>query len=215
MLDRFKPWSGDGAQTAEPTAEQKLEIAARRSAEQGASEAATQMSRKLVDEVTRNPEFVDEFTDPDADTDVYDWVEDELGPEFSRAHVFGYRDESYERKAEWLDLNAAERLIVERTPGRTLRKHPDVLRVMQDAAYDPESDLSLQAQRANYRPPATQDQRRVIRAGYEVVTNRKSLSVGGKGTDALTTATAEHRTVHNRDEEEQSRARKAASKLFR
>lgn len=212
--DRLKPGGNDDG-PSEPTPEEKLDLAVRRGAEEQASQAATHLSKQLVDEVTRNPEFVTEYTDPDADSEVFDWVEAELGPEFSRAHVFGYRDPSYERKAEWLDLNAAERFLAERSPGRTLRKHLDVLRVMQGAGYDPESNESLAAQRSSFREPMTQDERRVSRAAFEVVTNRKSLSIRGKGTDALTTATAEHRTVHNRDEEERSTARKAASKLFR
>lgn len=173
---------------------------------------ASEQSQRLAEEVLRNPRFLSEYTDPDADSDLHNWIEDELGPEFSRAHVFGYRDASYERQVKWLSLNAAERFLTERSPGRVLKKNPAVLRVMQGAAYDPESG---ETNRERFRPPIHQDQRRVARGGYDVAANRKSLSIEGKGTDATTTATAEHRTVHNKDEEEQkSRARRAASKYF-
>lgn len=196
----------------QPSKEERLEFHARQEAEGSARQMASEQSRQLAEEVIRNPRFLNEYTDPDADSRLHDWVEDELGPEFSRAHVFGYRKRAYERQVKWLSLNAAERFLAERSPGRTLKKHPDVLRVMQGAGYNPETG---ETNRERFRPPIHQDQRRIARGGFEVAANRKSLSIEGKGTDATTTATAEHRTVHNRDEEEKSSARRAASKLFR
>lgn len=160
--------------------------------EQGSAQLAQQMSKRGIEERIQNPEFFREYTDPDLDSALHDWVREEFGPLASSAHVLGHRDEHYERKSEWLDLNKAERMIVESTPGRILREHLDVLRVFQGATHGTDKTM---------RQPMTQDEKRVVRDGMEVVTNRKSLSVGGKGSDALTTATSEHRQVRNEEED--------------
>lgn len=172
-----------------------------------ATRAAQSMSTSGIEERIQNPQFLQEYTDPKADSDLHDWLEDEFGPLFSRAHVLGYRNEDYERKAEWLDVNKGERMVAEGSPGRILKEHPDVLAVMQGHVYQ---DTHAPDDRTK---PHTQEERRVTRDGMEVVTQRKSLSVEGKGSENLTTATAENRVVRN-EEEDTSATRKKLRSFF-
>lgn len=172
----------------------------------GASEAASsaqRMAQQSVEEMLHNPEFLERVADPDMDTDVYDWVEDELGPVTSRAHILGYRSEDFERESKWLNMNKAERAITERNPGRLLRQNEDMLRIAQDA----------EQSHSRYRQPATSDQRRAFRDAYEVVTQRQTLSIEGKGIESQTKATAEHRTVTNQ-QEDSSTTRKTLRELM-
>lgn len=187
---------------------EQLDVEAERTAQESAARTAQSMAQSGIEERIQNPQFLEEYTDPDADSAAFDWVEAEFGPLFSKAHVLGYRSEDYEREAKWLDMNKAERMIRERDPGRILKEHPDVLAVMQGERYHPEADRY-----DSLRNPVSQEQRRVQRDGAEVVTQRKSLAVGGTGSDNLTTATAEQRTVRN-EQEESSSTRKKIRSIF-
>jgi hypothetical protein len=174
-----------------------------RTARNAAAQASQQMASSAIEERLQNPEFLDKIQDPDADSDLHDWVSDELGPLLSGAHVLGNRErEGYERQIKWLGQNKAERLVTEANPGRLLKQHEDVLQVFQSAKDDQE-----------LTQPMRQEERRVMRDGMEVVTNRKSLAAGNTGLDSVTTATAENRVVQNK-QEDTSKARNRVKAFF-
>lgn len=130
-----------------------------------------------------NPGFYQEIADPDTDTDVWDWLQAELGPVLAKPHILGDRDRAYVEESALLDMNKAERVISEGDPGRLLKKNPELHAFWQGctSTSDP-----------NYNEPFRHhDERRVVRDAMELATNRKSLSVGGRGLDALTKATTE------------------------
>lgn len=140
-----------------------------------------------------NPGFYQEIADPDTDTDVWDWIQAELGPVLAKPHILGDRDRSYVEQAELLDMNKAERIVAESTPGRLLKKNPRLHAFWQgvSGADDPQ-----------YNAPIEQHaERRVIRDALELATTRKSLSVGGRGLDALTKATTETQVRKDQESE--------------
>jgi len=175
------------------------------SAFQSASEAATQSAVRSVEERRENPELADKIRDPDVDTDRHDGVEDEMGAFLSRQFAFGNRPSAYEEASELLAANYAERLIIEKTPGRLLREHPLINAVMQrvDGADDPE-----------FVEPLQPGDLRSIYQAAAVGANIRSLAVNGKGIDALMTATVENRQVSTEHNEEQS-ARERARELIK
>jgi len=167
-----------------------------------ATQTDQQVATQAVEERLQNPEFLEKFTSPDADSQTHDWIEDEMGPVFSRAHALGYRSESYERQADWLGQNHAERVATERKPGNIVKNHPDVLAVMQGRAGKYAGDVTDRFNIPGESPkPLRSDQRRALRDAEDVATQRKMLSIKGEGKDALTKATSE--TKHVRDEREE------------
>lgn len=180
--------------------------------QQTAQEAQRQATQDLQRQ--QNPEFLDKLQDPDADvSDLHDWVSDSLGPLLSGAHIIGNRGEEYEREAKWLDLNTAERLVAETDPGRLVDDNPRMLALAQGATEMSDDELDG-VDRSQVRLPTTSEEKRVIRDGMEVATNRKSLAVGSKGLDSVTTATAEHRTVKE-EQSDESTVRSTIKGMFR
>lgn len=143
-----------------------------------------------------NPGFYQEIADPDTDTDVWDWIQAELGPVLAKPQILGDRDRAFVEKSELLDANKAERIIAESQPGRLLKKNPELHAFWQGVS-GPGSE--------NYNAPIQHhDEKRVIRDALELATNRKSLSVNGRGLDALTKATTETNVRKDKEQEKKS-----------
>ncbi len=184
--------------------EDRMQMNRTQGAASDASRSAMQMASKQVEHTQHNPNFLNEVRDADLDDGVFDWLEDELGPMFSKAHVVGNRGQDYEHRQTWLNQNKAERYIAERSPGRLLKDNPELMAISQDVegTDDP-----------MFRDAITSPKRRAVRNSMEVATTLQSLSVGMQGLDAFTTATAENRVV--RDQEENASGVKAnAKKIF-
>jgi hypothetical protein len=180
--------------------------------EEQSAQVATQMAAKQAEHTVQNPRFLQELKDADVDSDVFDWISDELGPLLSGAHILGNRGEHYEEQQELLNKNKVERLIAEGTPGRLLRENPAMAAQAQGVtgwtlAEGPHDH-------PDYRPPLASQDRRVLRDLAEVLTTRETLAIEGRGLDAVATATVENRTVSN-EESEQSGVTSRAKEVFR
>lgn len=160
--------------------------------EQAQATAASSAQQQLQ-EVLQNPEFLQQLQDPDVDTDVHDWIEDELGPVLSGAHVIANEEEQHRHRARWLNQNRAERMLAEREPGRLLKDHPHMLAVAQGVHKRPDKEK---------REPFLSTEKRAVRDGHDVATALMSLGVDATGLESVTTATTEARTVQNTQEEE-------------
>jgi hypothetical protein len=182
------------------TAEEMAEL--RRSSETGtaADRIGIKSNASKVQENKFNPGFLAEIQDPKVDTERFEWIQDELGPVLSGAHLIGQRQEYYEQQQELLNQAKSEQIIAENNPGDLLQRHPNVLAVMQgvEGTNDPE-----------FRGGVDQPKRRALRHAMEVATTRQALSVGGEGIKAFTTATTETRQVTNEQEEESNILSKA------
>lgn len=161
------------------------------SATQEADKIGIQSQHEQVAKRKFNPGFFDETSKLDVDTELFNWLENELGAKGSRAHVLGNRDDHYEEQQELLNRNQAERMIAERDPGYLLKKNPEVMAVFQGVEGMDDPDLVA--------PIEKDRERRQYRDLAEVLTTRETLAIEGEFVDALTTATTE---THHREQTE-------------
>lgn len=183
--------------------------------EQDSHRAAAQIAAEKEAQKVQNPDFLEGLQDPDVDTDLWNWVEDELGPTLSGAHILGHRSEHFEDQQSLLNRNKVERMVAERSPGRLYRQSKDgelmlaLAQGIQGTARNPDP-----TQNPRFRDPLTPRKERVIRDAAEVMTTRQTLSIGGRGVDAVSTATVENRTVTN-EKAEESGVTGRVKKVFR
>jgi len=175
------------------------------SMEQQMSQLAGQMAAEESQHTIQNPEFLKQLQEPDADTAVWDWLEDEMGPALSGSHIIGQRGDHYEEQQELLNRSLVERIIAERSPGRLLRDKPRLLAIAQGVeelkGHDPDPN-----DHPAYRAPLTSRKKARLRQLHEIITQRQSLSIGGEGLAAVANATVENRTVSNEEREENGAA---------
>ena len=191
-----------GQQQAEDPYARQAEL----SAIQQADQIAARTQHQKVAERKFNPGFFAETSKLDADSELYDWLENELGAKASRAHTLGHREEHFGEQQELLNANEAERMIAEREPGRLLKKNPVVLAVYQgvDSLSDPDAVAPIEHDR----------ERRQYRDVMELATTHESLAIEGRYLDALTKATTE--TSHrDRVEDEASGTTKRLRGVFK
>lgn len=160
-----------------------------RVAAETAGRVAGDAARQQVAKRIENPEFFQQLRDPDVDSGEFPWLEDELGPLFSGAHIIGHRDDDYEQHIKWGNMARAERVIHEGSPGRLCRGS------VQEIAQGTHTREDKAA-----KGPHTVDERRAVRDAHEASTNLKSLAVGAKGLNSVTQATAVSKVEKNEQE---------------
>lgn len=180
--------------------------------EQDSHRAAVKGVAQEQQKFHKNPEFLKQLQDPDVDSELWDWLEDEIGPPLSGSHILGQRDESYEEQQSLLNRNKVQRMVAERTPGRLLKENPRMLAQAQGvSASEQHPDPT---QHPEFREPLTSRKERVLRDAAEVITTRQTMSIGGRGVDAVSTATVENRTVTN-EQKEASGVTSRAKEVFK
>lgn len=186
-------------------------------ARQRADAIGIQKQHEQVSKHKFNPGFHKETSDPDLDSEKWDWLENELGPKTSRAHVLGDLPEEHGEVQSLLNRNAAERFIAEREWGYLLKKNPAVAAVYmgvqpgEGAILEPSKWLD---DPAAVLPLENAEAQRAVRDAYEALTTRESLAQEGKWADALTTATTE--TIHSDQvDEDVSETSRRLSGVFR
>lgn len=180
---------------------QREQYEERQRASNAATEQASAMARQQMEETLRNPQFAETIRDPDLE----DKYERDVGPDVSKAHAVANLDDADKERNYWLTKNRTERRITESRAGMLLKENPGLLAVAQQAR----KPSGIEA--ADSKPMTTKE-RRKMRGSYEVSHSIKSLGVDAKGLESLTTATAEHRTVTN--EQEQSEGVKNRVRAF-
>lgn len=158
-----------------------------------AQRTASSSAQQQLQEVLQNPEFLQQLQDPDVDTAVHDWIEDELGAALSGAHIIANEEDQHRHRQRWLNQNKAERTLAERSPGRLLKEDAELKAIAQGIHRRADKDA---------RQEFVSDEKRAVRDGYDVATARQSLGVEATGLESVTTATTEARTVQNTQEEE-------------
>jgi len=180
--------------------------------EKAAQQTALSMAGQRVQERHENPQFTEQLVNPDVDSDEYDWIEKDLGPLFSRTHVFANRDEEYEREAKWTNRAKADRVIAEGDPGRIAKNWTvqvggetfrPILELSQGVADRPDKDLTV---------PYTSDERRALLDAMEASTAHKTLGIENTGLSSLTEATAV--TKRETSEEESKTTSERTASLF-
>jgi len=181
-----------------PTYEEQMNRQEEAQAHQAASSAASRVAASKLEETYKNPDFFSELGDADVDSDLHNWVSDELGPAFSSARISGNMDEDFPRRRDLLNANASERYISERSPGRCLRQNPKLLALSQGLTGT--EQYPDPTKHPDFRAPTRPGKNRVIREAHEVKTLQESLSAEGQGVESVTTATSESRVVGKEDE---------------
>lgn len=154
--------------------------------------AVEQQERKL-----ENGHFLNELRDADLDSDLVDWIEDEVPTWFSGARAVSNRPESWDQEATLMMQSKRERVFAESNPGRLLRDRPYLLAIAQG-----------QDRVDDRRRPMSSDERRLLYGAAEVAADLMTLSKNAKGVESVTTATTESRV--KREDEEESTTEKAA-----
>jgi len=168
----------------EMSQEERINLRKDMEADATAQNTAAQLATEQMK--AKNPDFLAQLQQADADSDAYDWIEEELGPIFSGAKILGNRSPSHRRRRMWLNRNKAERVITEHKTGRLCKG--DVARIAHDLHR--RDDVAL----SDVCDPMPTDERRVVRDSMEIATNMESLSVGGRGLKAASEVTVQSKT---------------------
>jgi hypothetical protein len=162
-------------------------------------QAAVQMAAEKQQRQVKNPEFLSQLQNADIDTALFDWLNDEIGVLASGSNIKGVRDESYAEQQELLVKNAIERAIAEGTPGRLLRENPRLHALAQ--GIQGSENHPDPTDNPHYTPPLSSADRRALRQAKDAIVNHQSLSIEGRGIDAVANATVERRSVEQSEQE--------------
>jgi hypothetical protein len=173
--------------------------------------AAVKMASKQQQHKVQNPEFLSQLQEADLDTDLHDWVEDEIGILASGSNMKGVRGEDYSFQQDLLVKNAIERVIAEGSPGRLLRENPRMY--AQAQGIQATKSCPDPCEHPDYIEPITSQQRRALRQAKEAIVNHRSLSIEGRGIDAVANATVERRSVKQNESEASGLAARAQGLL--
>lgn len=188
-------------QQDQPSFAERRDAQTEQQARQAAQETAFAAARKKHAKRVENPEFFQQLRDADFPSDKEDefsWLEDELGPATSGAHIIGNRSPDYEHEVKWLMQNRAERVLAETEPGRLCRG--TTRQIAEGVHGRPDKEP---------KPPRTTEERRGVRSAFRALTNLRALAVGAKGLDSVTQATAVSKVEKSEDENKSTRERVA------
>ena len=201
---------------SEQDAQQRERERARTQTESQASAAAHQMAMETqarqVNERKHNPEFYEKYTKTDLkDSRKWGWMVDEFKPWLADDHVLANRRQVYRLQRELLNKARAEQAVAGANPGERLREKPLLNALAQGINVELEEPIPLDAagqqsmtiSHPEYTPPMSPDRRSGMDDLANLATARQSMGVDQAGSEALTTATSENRTVRE-DETEQS-----------
>ena len=202
---------------SEQDAQQRERERARTQTESQASAAAHQMAMETqarqVNERKHNPEFYEKYTKTDLkDSRKWGWMVDEFKPWLADDHVLANRRQVYRLQRELLNKVRAEQAVAGASPGERLREKPLLHALAQGINVELEEPIPLDAagQQSititdpSYSPVMDPDRRSAMDDLANLATARQSMGVDQAGSEALTTATSENRTVREEETDESS-----------
>lgn len=178
-----------------------------------AHEIGMQSQSRAVNSRKHNPQFYEKYTKTDlADSRKWGHLVDEYRPWLADDHVLANRRQVYRLQRELLNNVRAEQAIAGLSPGARLKEKPLLNALAQGINPELESPVPLDAAGQSaveindpaYQPPITPQERSVMDDISNVATARQSMGVDQAGSEALTTATTESRTVREEESEESS-----------
>lgn len=171
-----------------------------------------QEQSRAVSERKNNPQFYEKYTKSDLEeSDKWGYLTDEFKPWLADDHVLSNRRQVHRLQRELLNKVRAEQAVAGATPGARLREKPLLNALAQgihprldgQPPLDAAGQSSITITDPQYRPPMDADERSAMDDLANVATARQAMGVDRAGSEALTTATTENRTVRE-DETEQS-----------
>lgn len=184
----------------EPDAEEQKRRQEEMQAQGAASQHASSLAAQDLDELSTS-EFIETLFEDDVDSQFFNELSDQLGPELSRLHALANEGEEEMRRHRWLNENRAEQILHEHNPGR-LCSGP-FLRLAQGVNQSP--DRAVTDELTSY-------EERMIREALQVKTAKQSLAQDARGLRSFTEATAVSRVEHPDDSESKSQG--ALNKVF-
>lgn len=167
---------------------------------------------RAISERKQNPRFYDRYTRSSLEgSERWGHLVGRFDALLADDHVLSNRRQVYRLQRELLDKVRAEQSIAGATPGVRVRQKPLLGALAQGATVELDRTVPLDAagqQSINitapgYTPPMDSDDRTVVGDIARIATARHAMGVDKSGSEALTTATTESRTVRE-DETEQS-----------
>jgi len=187
-----------------------------------AHEVGLQSQSKAIHQRKNNPEFYEKYTETDLeDSRKWGHLVDEYKPWLADDHVLSNRRQVYRLQRELLNKARAEQAVAAASPGNRLKEKPLLNAIAQGINPELEEPVPLDAagqsaiaiRDPGYSPPMDADERSVMDDIANLATARQAMGVDQAGSEALTTATTESRTVRE-DETEESSAMGSISGVF-
>lgn len=173
---------------------------------------AMEAQSRQVNERKHNPRFYDKYTRSSLeDSEKWSHLVNEYAPWLADDHVLSNRRQVHRLQRQLLNQVRAEQSIAGATPGVRLREKP-LLNALSQGVH-PELDACIPLTSAGqqsvrlsdnpaYCPPMDTEERTVMDDVAAVATARQAMGVDKAGSEALTTATTESRTVREEEGEE-------------
>lgn len=193
--------------------QQRREAAQTRTESQAAAtahEIGMRAQAQRVNERKQNPQFYDKFTRSSIeDSEKWDGLADEYATWLADDHVLSNRRKIHRQQREILNKTRAEQAIVGKTPGVRLREKPLLNAVAQGVNVELDEAVPLDSagqqsvpMPAEFTPPMDSEHRTVMDDVAALATARQAMGVEQAGSEALTTATTESRTVREEETDE-------------
>lgn len=207
--------------------QQAREEAATTKTEVGASTSAHEFGMRTqfqkISDRKQNPQFYDKYTDSSLkESEKWAKYVNEYAALFADDHVLANRRQVFRQQADLLDRARAEQAIVGANPGGLLRAKPLINALAQGVNPELDEMVSLDAagqQRIDindpeFTPPMSEEEKSMMDDIRSIWTARKSQGVDNAGSEALTTATSENRTVREESEQGSGGIVDAATGVF-
>lgn len=168
---------------------------------------------KAVNSRKHNPQFYEKYTRSSvADSRKWGHLVDEYGVWLADDHILSNRRQVYRLQRELLNKVRAEQAVAGATPGVRLREKPLLNALAQGVHPELDAPVSLDAAGQSaitihdpeFAPPMDANERSVMDDISNLATARQAMGVNQAGSEALTTATTESRTVREDETEEKS-----------
>ncbi len=194
--------------------QQRREAAQTRTESQAAAtahEVGMRAQAKQMHERKQNPQFYDKFTRSSIkDSEKWSHLQNEYATWLADDHVLSNRRQVYRQQREILNKTRAEQAIAGATPGARLRGKPFLNALAQGVNPDRDEPVPLDGAGQQsvtitdpeFSPPMDSEERTVMDDVAALATARQAMGVDQAGSEALTTATTESRTVREEETDE-------------
>lgn len=185
-----------------------------------AHEIGMQTQSKKVNQRKQNPQFYDKYAKSGLESsEKWHTLVEDFRPWLADDHVLANRRQVYRLQRELLNKVRAEQAVAGRTPGARLREKPLLHALSQGINVRLDSAVPLDAagqqsilesikRDPEFKPALNADRRSTLDDVANLATARQSMGVDQAGSEALTTATSENRTVREEETDQSGRLSK-------
>lgn len=202
--------------------QERAQTQAETQAATAAHEIGVRSQAESVHSKKHNPQFYDKYTGTNLeDSRKWGHLVDRFRPWLADDHILSNRRQVYRQQRELLNKIRAEQAIAGANPGDRLREKPLLNALfqginprLQDAVpLDAAGQSAVTITSEDYDPVMDAGERSAMDDIAGVATARQAMGVEQAGSEALTTATTEQKTVRE-DETEESTAVSSISGVF-